>query len=105
MESVENGGIWYKIVWVWHYSDKAIVLLDMGLCAYLKTNWLKKECVQITAALDVPKIGKQVYNLHQDFLLGKVTETQHIIRSGFEKMHGYQLWVSDWLKSNKKKKR
>lgn len=104
MESVEFKGIDFCIVAIWHYWDKAVILMDMWLCFYLKTNWLKKECVKVTPAIEVPKIGKQAYNMHQDYMQGKITETQHIIRDWSHRMYWYRLGIVEGFASVKKKK-
>lgn len=98
----------FKIVGVWHYSTKAVILLDIGMCILSEYIWLKYETKKVVSPIEVPKIGKEIANLLTEYQLWKVTETKHIIRPGHMKMYGYSTaarqGVTDIFDARGKKK-
>lgn len=105
MEWVTIKWISYDIIGVWHYSQKAVVLMDMGLCFFIQTEWLKHKCVKVVPASEVPVIGIQAQNLHNDYLMGKVKETKHTVRPWHHKMYGYQSWAAEGMEMAMTKKK
>lgn len=105
METINVSWIDYKIIWVWHYTTKAVVLLDMGICAMIKENWRWYECVKVLSALEVPKIWYDVYKVYCDWSNWKMLSTIHENAKWHSKLAWYRQWAIMAIEMMKKKKR